>query len=563
MELENLLIIKLIISEYRINPEFKPNDDFAPLSDFMITKKMKNFDLPDKDQSEERENFCKELFEKTCEDFAKLIGCDEKNPDLDIIFDYLKYFFDILGNDEQGKYFEKDAITFLKETISKNNGDGIAVVEGLKEIVKLHEIGGDLDTIGSNTLYGYWALNEIFNKTEQQPVYGKDFEFDFINYHEGFSHLNLRHQNCDIYLPDFPIDAIPDLKGDVDALLECNNRMISFDDHHPYSLKSKADLEELLNSKKIDNFTMSGCLEGKEEIPKENQKCGTDLIYESRIKDTELDSEVWKELTRLAHVQDLHIIEDKMAIDLSKLIGSKYSKLDMVQQLMLMNNIDDLKNILQTTGWDSKIKEYENALEELCPKLEKGMGIIEFTIPLSENNKDKFMQKLSNGKKNIIKLFKTISFGAIDLTNYFYNSQNQNTHKILLLLAPFQSAKEAKINVASAINYFKEKFEFDYIFYCYGLSLMTTRKVNGDDEALDLNILATKIGSKDDGGHAEAATCKPSSNPNFPSDKLTKINNSNFDIYIKYLAVRLEKEFGFTIVKSEKLKPNFYKSILE
>jgi len=65
------------------------------------------------------------------------------------------------------------------------------------------EGGGDLDTVSSSAFYMVWAKNALKEELGREPVYGEDFEVDFINYSEGVSHLAV-HSGCDIYLPDFP-----------------------------------------------------------------------------------------------------------------------------------------------------------------------------------------------------------------------------------------------------------------------------------------------------------------------------------------------------------------------
>ncbi|HPP87495.1 MAG TPA: hypothetical protein PLM75_06510, partial [bacterium] len=553
-QLERILITKILISEFYIESSFKPDEEWVALSDFILKNKFESYEI--KKDPKERKQFCESMFIKACEDFAKIICCPE--PTKDGIYQYLQYFYDMLGNDTEGKYLEKDAEAVLRQVVAENGGNADAFVSGLREIVRNAEVGGDLDTIASNTLYGYWAICSIPLETGDQPIYGRDFEFDFMNYHDGMLHLNARHQNCDFYIPDFPIDAIPKLKDDIEALMQYGNYVVRFDDHHPYSKESKEALDELLSAQKIGFYRLSGPMEGSGEQPKEIQKCGADLVYEGMIKDTEIDSPVWNELTRLAHMQDLHIQEEEMAINLSKLIGSKHSKLDMVQQLMQMQTPDDLTNILQITGWGAEIKKYEDELAQSCPRLEEGMGVIDYSLSLTPENKEEYFNSMSAGKQKITKIFKMLTFGLVDLTSFFHKYDKNNIHRILLVLSPYQSSKEAKINVASTIHYFKPKFHFDYIFFCYGLSLMTTRKVNENDKTLDLNELAGKIGTDGDGGHAEAATCKPSGNKFFPHHRFKRVNTTNFGDYVKYIAMRLAKDFKFQIVRAEKMPPKFY-----
>lgn len=106
-------------------------------------------------------------------------------------------------------------------------------------------------------------------------------------------------------------------------------------------------------------------------------------------------------------------------------------------------------------------------------------------------------------------------------------------------ISPFCDAKrgEPQINVASAIGYWMEKkgYPADYIFYCYGSHLLTTRKPNEEETSLNLSTVCQAIGTKADGGHSGAATCQPASNPNFPTEQLDNVRDTNFLQYLEYL----------------------------
>jgi len=69
------------------------------------------------------------------------------------------------------------------------------------------EAGGDLDTISSNVFYTVWAKDEIGRLKGSEALRGADYDYDFVNYSEGLSHLAV-HSGCDVYIPDFPIDAL-------------------------------------------------------------------------------------------------------------------------------------------------------------------------------------------------------------------------------------------------------------------------------------------------------------------------------------------------------------------
>ncbi|MEW5692186.1 MAG: DUF4339 domain-containing protein [Candidatus Hydrogenedentota bacterium] len=540
--LDKLYISKLLIApfyQYDIGNE----SDLTQLSQFKINEKL-NFistEKPDLSGNELAET----VYKESLSILSSLFGMDA--PDHHTIAHNLKKIIGDLEKDR--KLLESEAKKLIKDYIDKQSGSGEEVVAGLIEIQRIFEQGGDLDTIGSNSLYGAWFLHNFMKEFKKEPVYGLDYQFDFVNYQESFMHLT-RHQNCDIYIPDFPFDAIPDLEESARALLKVGSIYKRFDDHHPWTNEILNTLVRLKEENVIEHFALSGPKKGESQT-KEEQKCGTDMIYESLIKDTEINNSGIEELTRLAHVQDLHIIEDRNAIDISKLIGSRHSKIEMVQRLMHIKSKDEIDNILNTTGWRLEVIKYERELQQYCKKILKNLVLIEFRTPVKDGN---YLDRLSGIRKFLSRLVNKISFNTIDISKFLYRSDRTNTHKIYISLSPYQSGKESRINIASAINYLKEKLDMDYFFYTYGSSLMTTRKVNEMDTALDLGVLMSVIGSSEDGGHPSAATCKPSKNPNFPKEKFQRLKSDNFLDYCGYIATRIRAHTSLELVRIKKIE---------
>ncbi|HPQ19660.1 MAG TPA: hypothetical protein PKX90_10390 [bacterium] len=550
--LEKIIITKLIIAPFYPPAEkIDTNANWLTLSNFMIDQKV---DFKDIGQTrEEKINFCNNVLNRSYMTSLNIFNIEVDANNINekeirtIILEKINNLQNLISNEETGKLFEADVLNVIEEEFKRTNGDFQTFKEAILEIKRIYEGGGDLDTIASNALYGIWGYYTIAKEKGSQPIYGIDYEFDFVNYHEGLKHLS-KHKHTDIYLPDFPIDAIPDLEGDLRYLAEFSTYVRRFDDHHPYSKKNKEVLDKLLQEGLIDHYAMSGPMkEDKKELTAEELKCGTDMIYEQLIKDKEWDNDGLKELTRLAHVQDLHIIEDPNAVNISKIIGSRHSKIDMVQQLMKIQSKADIDNILQITGWDKELEEYEKKLMDVCPKLEKNMAYIYYTVPVED--KKSCYERLNENNRKIVDFIKKITFNILDISQIMYKFDPNNQHKILVILAPYQKAKEARINVATAIHYLSEKINFDYLFYCYGASMMTTRRVNALDNTIDLSALMPFIGGPNDGGHPEAATCKPTSNPEFPANRFKKVNEWNFEEWVKYLANRIKKFYKYTIVK--------------
>ncbi|MFC1850133.1 hypothetical protein ACFL27_08080 [candidate division CSSED10-310 bacterium] len=421
------------------------------------------------------------------------------------------------------------------------------------------EAGGDLDTIVSNTFYGCWCRGMVQKELKREAQYGQDFEFDFVNYHEGLAHLSI-HPGCDVYLPDFPLDAIPDLKNDVIYLKKTDVSLIRIDDHHPWSDEAIAILDELKNQELLEDYVLKGPKKGV-EMPKHQQVCGADLIYRTFIKNSEFDNPGLAELRRLAHVQDLHLEMDPLALQLSKLIGSGHSKIDMVLRLMEIKTFDDLKNIMSTTTWDREVRAYEKALRRVVSKLNNNLVLVEFYKPpdngVSMSNEDLVaaMTKHLGFFSFLLPLTRFLKNQKLKerFIKWLYSLKRSNMIRILMALAPYRPPGEVKINVASAIEFLRTQVTMNYFFYCYGSFLMTTRNISDLDGFIDLSLLMPFVGSDGDGGHKEAASCKPAENLQFDKEKFERVGAANFLEYCKYIAFRVSEFSGLPLKKVSKI----------
>lgn len=352
------------------------------------------------------------------------------------------------------------------------------------------------------------------------------------------------------------------LKKDLDFLNSIDVCIKRFDDHHPYTPEILQLLEQYVEEGKIEAVQLSSLPRGQEQ-PKSEQKCGADLIYETFIKDTPADNPGLATLRDLAHVQDLHIRFEHLAIELSKLIGSKFSKIEMTKRLSRLKTSEEVDKIMQLTGWEKKVEEYQNGLAKVLPRLFGTLSLIHLDLdePRDEDKTGEtpLIPARTSSKRmehqgflsKILSLFKKGNKAADEgiqarETTQLLPRGDRKTLKILTMLSPFCDPRKGEpvINAASAINYLKPKLDFDYLFYCYGRFLMTTRKVNGDAYSVNLSDLVSFIGNKGDGGHPEAATGKPESNPDFPHDRFPKVNARNFDEYIHYIAHKAEEGTG-------------------
>ena len=551
-----LLFDRIIVGKIALCPFYPPPENWIPdstwtkLSEFKVTDKLETYAVPQGIAGEGKRKWCDEFFQAIWQDASKMLG--QVITSQPALSETLEGIRSRLMPPDGGMYLEKEYKIAIQNYFSERGLNPEPFQELLLEFQRLNDAGGDLDTIASNALYGAWFMQWFEKQNVVPPRYGKDFEFDFVNYHQSFLHL-ARHKNADIYLPDFPMEAIPDLEDASRALREVGSRFVRIDDHHPLDSKQIELLERLKSEGLAGEYMMSGPIKGEGEQAEEERTCGSDLVHRAMLEGTEFDAPGLDELRRLAHQQDLHLIKDPddrehpdyLAVDLSKLIGSKYSRIDMTQQLMFVRSYVSIREIMNTTGWRQIVDEYEVELERTCPKLEENLALIEYLVP-----EDIEEYRGSMGAASMLgSIVKKITFGKVDLELKAIQSKlPSRTHKILITLAPFQSRKEHRINVASAINYLKRYYSFDYFFFAWGSSLLTTRRFKDEDTTINLSEFMPIMGGPGDGGHASAATCKPPSNAAWPAHRFSKLNRHNFLDYANYIAGRIKEGLKHEIV---------------
>jgi len=336
-------------------------------------------------------------------------------------------------------------------------------------------------------------------------------------------------------------------------LKENDVNVVSIDDHHPYNPEVLTLLEKLRDEGVIGSVHIHAEPRGVDEAP-EDKKCGADLIYEKMVKGKRWDNPGLKHLRDIAHVQDLYLprqywpesmgTKDRgLGIEISKLIGSSFNKIEMTMELSKLDSREALENIMSSTGWDKFVKEYEDGLEKVLPRTETNMAHMLFIRKPDGADYEKCL-----GFKDKLRVFFTAPKDAGEKEAFIkklYAKNPKNRLVIMAALSPFTNAKlgETKINVASAINYLlhRKKYYADYFFYCYGSQIMTTRKPNNDDETINLSTLMQHIGTKADGGHKGAATCQPLSNPQFPKKRLLKVGDRNILEFFYYIAGKVSE----------------------
>lgn len=370
---------------------------------------------------------------------------------------------------------------------------------------QVREEGGDLDTVSSNVFYGVWAA-----------ALRARHEFTFVQYHDGLLKTLAEFENTDFYIPDLPLDTVPDIEGDIRALGGRGCRIVHYLDHHPWADWQIDMLNRLKAEGLVERYAMAGARKG-EQLPKQMQACGAELVYDAVIRGQPWETEGLLELRRITRLQDLNIDDNPLAGRLSKMIGYGYPKHAMVTGLQSIREPEDMPRLMKVLGWDFYVAEHDEKIARVLPRLKQNLCEIRF--------------RATDG-----------------------HDDDSTVWNVVCCLVPKVYPGEPMPNVSAAIRYLKEFLPMDYFFYCYGSRGLTTRKVTTRPGVMNLGSLVEKICTARDGGHPEAASGRPQGNSYFPRERLSYITGRNFIWYCRYLAQRIRSATPLEIESTFPLK---------
>ncbi len=441
-------------------------------------------------------------------------------------------------DNEQGMLSEEQAREKIKE-FSKKLSDDCDLTQLLEAIRDMHESGGDLDTVGSATFYTYWLLKQS-EAQGQKLIYGKDFRYVFVNYHQGLRNLTV-YGPADILMADFPTGAIPDLEGDVRYLAEHDIKIERFEDHHPYNNEQLATFEKLKDEGLIGFYALSG--ENQDEDFDEatfDHKCGADMVYENTIQNKSWDCDGAKELRKASHSEDFVTDRYELGLQLTALIKGGYCKIELAQLLCESITDNNAIELLKQKELMNLTKEWNDYFESVRDKLLNNAYFIHIATPENQDLALNGGKALGDGSDV------PVSRKAIE------DQKNAETLKIIMGLAVHSEPGEPKITTGKAVSFFKETFpDADYIFYCYGASILVARRLNQADFSLNLGLLMPKIGGEGDGGHAGAAVGRPEANESYPKEIIgNSVSDANFKNFVEYMKFKL-KQSGIDVKKVE------------
>jgi len=439
----------------------------------------------------------------------------------------------ILNEDETESNLEK----LLKRNTKRDkqiNSEKLHPLNGIKMLRNMEEVGGDLDTVSSALFYAHFLISKA-EKERENLKYGKDYQFVFINYHEGLHSLGELPPG-NIYMADMPISTIPDLEKDLQFLKTKKIHLVRYEDHHPYTTKHIKMLDKLKKDGLLDYFAMSGPIMDVNSMTEENTldlKCGADMVYEALIQNKKWDNPAMQHLREITHGEDFASDRHPTGKILTELIKGGICKIELTQTLLKCRNRADILHCLNEKGWYEAILKQRNETLKIADRFMENVQLLEIERPdISDDNFSG--PPIDDGSDMPVLPQK--------------RNDDQNRLRILITLAPKTKKDEPKLNIGRACEYFSNRIDnIDYLFFCYGSSLIVGRRLNQADCSLNLSNLFQKIGTDKDGGHAGASVCSPENNQNYPRKILGRVSAANFATFTRYIAKKVSEELNVKV----------------
>lgn len=472
------LTISRFISSKSTPKDIDPNQDYTGFSETRLRRDFAHFGMPISPNSRLKR--------------AEQISA-QAEKDLSPIMQVINVLQERWSSIEGHNQTEREARALI-ESQSKEAGLAGSLVPLLEMLREMHESGGDLDTVASASFYAYWMITEA--KQKKQPlVYGRDYEFIFVNYHESMRHLT-KYAPAEAYVADLPIGAFPHLEDEIPYLNERGIHIARFEDHHPYPADRREKLEELVKDGSLGFLALSGPLINQELPEDEEPQCGADMVYNNLIANTVADTAGARRLRKATHGEDFVTNRTEFGILLTNLIKGGMCKAELAQLLVESMENDDALDRLEKRGWAQLPELWHKDIEEVAETLTEDV---------------------------------------------VYLTLAKNKTKIVCALATHAAPGKPRLTTGKAVEFFARNYpDADYIFYCFGSSIMVARRLNHANTEINLGALMPFLGTKSDGGHAGAAVCRPEANIHYPKQILGRINKSNFVQFVHYLATRLD-----------------------
>lgn len=505
---QKILVARMMLAS--LNPAEKPEGAYTEYKEETLVRFFGNFGIPT--TFYERRYRAQTLLRRT-------------KKRLESVITGMHYMYDEAFKEGGARLTEEQ----MRERFSSHPdySDIFALVE---EIRNMQETGGDLDTVASAVFYTHYILEEA-KAQGKELLYGRDYEYGFVNYHEGLRNLAV-FAPCDVLIADFPSGAIPDIDGDIRFLADHDVFIERFEDHHPYTQQTVDIFNRLQEKNMLGFYELTGPLEGEPfEVETEDLKCGADMVHANLIEKTKYETRGCKSLRRAAHSEDFVSGRYEDGVKLTEIIKGDICKIEIVETLVKSLSDNQIMKHLNEKGWIETVNNWNEYYETIEDKLLDNVYLLECKRPETG--------AVAAGGPSL-------GPGSDVSVTLHPGEVSTKPLKIIFALATYTGRGKPKFYIGKATEYYNRKFPgMDYLFYCYGSHVMIGRRLNQADFSMNLGELMPILGSEGDGGHAAAAVGRPSENENYPSSLLGHVSGKNFRRFVNYIAFRLSS-LGYT-----------------
>lgn len=447
---------------------------------------------------------------------------EEAQTELRAFFEALDKIIAALRTAEGGSLLEEEARAVIRSNAAGQDG----IPELLEAVRDMHESGGDTDTVASASFYAHWLTSEAA-AAGAPLVHGRDWRFVFINYHDCLAPLG-DYGPAEIFMADLPLGAFPDFERDARALAARGCVIKRFEDHHPFTPAHRAMMDRLVADGCVQFYALSGPETGQ-ELAVADLMCGADMVHANTVSGRPWDSPGARRLREATHAEDFVTNRGELGRVLTDLIKGGVCKAELAQMMVASMRGDDLVERVRQRGWDNVAASWNESYKRNEETLRSHAHMLEIKRPEIGTVEG---GGLAMGPGSDVPMPATPGTG----------DKSSDTVRILVALSVRGQPGEPRIPTSRAVEFYARAFpEADYLFYCFGSSILVSRRLNSADVSINLGALMGQLGSAADGGHAGAAVCRPESNPAYPARLLGRVNQYTFREFARYLQFRLQE----------------------
>jgi hypothetical protein len=249
------------------------------------------------------------------------------------------------------------------------------------------------------------------------------------------------------------------------------------------------------------------------------------MVYDRTVAGRPWDCPGARAIREAAHCEDFVSARTPLGERMTELVKGGACKVELAQMLVESIPRDDALDRLRDRAWQPLSDERREYVEGIKPTLLENAYVMTF------RRGDAGPSELGGD---------ALGPGSDTPRPSRRATGNDEITRVLIALAVRPEPGRPRISTGEAVDYYTQTVpDADYLFYCYGSSLLVARRLNQADYSLNLGALMPHLGGPHDGGHAGAAVCRPDLNPAYPHRLLGSVRPRSFRSFARYVQSRL------------------------